>query len=205
MKSKKVIQEVLNEYNLDSSDTETDFEDSSFSINYQLLWEIIKLKIKRMTISHISYKKKERDKQEREIEKSIQKKTEDYERSRDEKYKFEIDILQSKLQSIREIKTRGIVTRAKAKWRTEAEKCSRYFCNFEKRHYTEKIIPKLISQDGTEKTNISDILSEQQSFYKHLYSSTNPVINDVHKNAFLNDENPFITKISENQKQLCEG
>jgi hypothetical protein len=49
----------------------------------------------------------------------------------------------------------------------------------EKRHYTQKIIPKLISQDGTEKTNISDILSEQQSFYKHLYSSTNPVINDV--------------------------
>jgi hypothetical protein len=39
-----------------------------------------------MTISHISYKKKERDKQEREIEKSIQKKTEDYERSRDEKF-----------------------------------------------------------------------------------------------------------------------
>jgi hypothetical protein len=54
-----------------------------------------------------------------------------------------------------------------------------------KKHYTEKIIPKLISQDGTEKTNISDILSEQQSFYKHLYSSTNPVINDVHKNVFF--------------------
>jgi hypothetical protein len=45
----------------------------------------------------------------REIEKSIQKKTEDYERSRDEKYKFEIDILQSKLQSSREIKIRGMV------------------------------------------------------------------------------------------------
>jgi hypothetical protein len=55
----------------------------------------------------------------------------------------------------------------------------------EKRHYTEKIIPKLISQDGTEKTNISDILSEQQSFNKRLYSSTNPVINDVHKNVFF--------------------
>jgi hypothetical protein len=166
---------------------------------------MIKPKIRGMTISHTSCKKRQRDEEEREVEKSIQKKTEDYERSRDEKYKFEIDILQSKLQSIREIKIRGIVTRAIAKWRTEAEKCSRYFCNLEKRHYTEKIIPKLISQDGTEKTNISDILSEQQSFYKHLYSSTNPVINDVHKNVFLNDENPFITKISEGQKLLCAG
>ena len=26
----------------------------------------------------------------------------------------------------------------------------------------------------------------------------------MHKNAFSNDENPFITKISEDQKQLCE-
>ena len=43
-KVKKVIQEVLNEYNLDSSDIETDFEDKTFSINYQLLWEMISLK-----------------------------------------------------------------------------------------------------------------------------------------------------------------
>jgi hypothetical protein len=86
-----------------------------------------KLKIRGMAISHISYKKRERYTQEREIENSIQKKSEDYERSRDEKFKFEIDILQSKPQSIREIKIQGIVTRAKAKWKTEGEKCSRYF------------------------------------------------------------------------------
>ena len=52
-----------------------------------------KLKIRGMAISHISYKKRERYTQEREIENSIQKKSEDYERSRDEKFKFEIDIL----------------------------------------------------------------------------------------------------------------
>jgi len=44
-----------------------------------------------------------------------------------------MDILQSKLQSIREIKIRRIVTHAKAKWRIEGEKCSRYFCNLEKK------------------------------------------------------------------------
>ena len=54
----------LNEYNLDSSDIETDFEDSSFIINYQFLWEMIKLKIRGITISHTSYKKKQRDEQE---------------------------------------------------------------------------------------------------------------------------------------------
>ena len=57
---KKVIQEVVNEYNLYSYDIETNFEDSSFIINYQLLWEMIKLKIRGMTISHTSYKKRQR-------------------------------------------------------------------------------------------------------------------------------------------------
>jgi hypothetical protein len=74
---KKGIQKVLNEYNLYSSDIETNCEDSNFSINYQLLWEMIKFKIRGMTISHTSYKKMQRYEQEREIEKSIQKKTED--------------------------------------------------------------------------------------------------------------------------------
>jgi hypothetical protein len=67
----QVIQEVIYEYNLDSSDTEIDFEDSSFSINYQLLWEMIKPKIRGMTISHTSYKKRHRDEEERGVEKSI--------------------------------------------------------------------------------------------------------------------------------------
>jgi hypothetical protein len=74
---KKVIQEVLNEYNLYSSDIETNFEDNNFYINYQLLYEMIKFIIRGMSISHTSCKKRQRDEQEREIEKSIQKKTED--------------------------------------------------------------------------------------------------------------------------------
>ena len=53
------------------------------------------------------------------------------------------------------------------------------FCNLEKTHY---------------------IISKQQFFNKSLHSSTNAVINDEHTDIFLNDEYPFITKISEYQK-----
>jgi hypothetical protein len=49
-------QEVLNESKLDSSIIETDFEDRSFSFSNKLLWKMIRLKIKGMTISHSSYK-----------------------------------------------------------------------------------------------------------------------------------------------------
>jgi hypothetical protein len=39
----------------------------------------------------------------------------------------------------------------------EGERSTRYFCNLEKRHYTEIIIPKLILEDNTEVTHHKDI------------------------------------------------
>jgi hypothetical protein len=35
--------------------------------------------------------------------------------------------------------------------------------------------------------------------------SLNSVINDKHKYYLLNDENTFVTEISEDQKQTCKG
>ena len=45
---------------------------------------------------------------------------------------------------------RAIITRTRTNWAAYCEKNSRYFCNLEKRHYTEKIIPTLILEEGKE-------------------------------------------------------
>ena len=42
------------------------------------------------------------------------------------------------------INKKGLVIWTKVKWLVEGEKSTNYFCNLEKRHFTEKIIPKLI-------------------------------------------------------------
>jgi hypothetical protein len=55
----------------------------------------------------------------------------------------EISKLESELKNIREEKVKGIITRAKAKWNKEGERRTRYFCNLEKRQYTEKIYSKI--------------------------------------------------------------
>jgi hypothetical protein len=49
--------------------------------------------------------------------------------------------------------------RTKAKWNVEGERSSKYFWNLEKRHFTEKAIPKLILDNGIEITNQDDILT----------------------------------------------
>jgi hypothetical protein len=50
------------------------------------------------------------------------------------------------------------------------ERSSKYFCNLEKRHFTEKAIPKLILDNGFEITNQDDILTQQHIFYESLFS-----------------------------------
>jgi hypothetical protein len=55
-----------------------------------------------------------------------------------------------------------------AKWNVEGERSSQYFCNLDKRHYTEKSIPKLIPDDNTEITDQKLILQQQKLFYENL-------------------------------------
>jgi hypothetical protein len=58
------IHEVILQYSVPTLD-----EDLAFSINDQLLWEIIKMTIREKTIAFASHKKREREKREKELEK----------------------------------------------------------------------------------------------------------------------------------------
>jgi hypothetical protein len=117
----------------------------------------------------------------------------------------EIFKLESELKNIREEKVKGIITRANAKWSIEGERSTRYFCNLEKRHYTEKIIPKLILEDNPEVTHQKDILVHQQLFYQTLYECTGTIFTDEHLKCFFDDSNPYISKLGQDQKLDLEG
>jgi hypothetical protein len=69
------------------------------------------------------------------------------------------------------------MARAKASRRG---KCTIYFCNLEKRHFNEKIITKLIEENGEEIVDQFIILEKQKSFSENLYTSKNPILNNEH-------------------------
>ena len=52
---------------------------------------------------------------------------------------------------------RGIATRLKANRITRGEKSTKYFLKLEKRHYTNKLIPKLVLGDATAKSQTKRI------------------------------------------------
>ena len=109
--------------------------DDSLTIDNQLFWETIKLMIRGKTISYASYKKKEREKQETELKETLKTL---YDKPLDDDIKFQINEKENLLRQIREEKVKGILLRAKSRWKVEGEKSTRFFCNLEKRHYTEK-------------------------------------------------------------------
>jgi len=75
----------------------------------------------------------------------------------------------------------------------------------EKRHYTEKIIPKLIVENNSEISDINSILKEQVNFYKTLYTSSNPIFSETHEALFFDENNEFLRKLNDDQKLSCEG
>ena len=64
----------------------------------------------------------------------------------------------------------GIKIRARINWLKEGEKPTKYFCNLEKFHYTEKTIKRLQKDNGDIIFDQTTILEETSNFYKKLFS-----------------------------------
>ena len=62
--------------------------------------------------------------------------------------------------------------------------------SLEKRNYNVKYIKKLLNQSGEEIVNLENILSEQQSFYRNLYSSRENNIDSSYQNFLCDDTLP---------------
>ena len=202
---KDCISEVVEQYKLPNQQNNIDPKEVQFSINDQLFFEVLKLMIREKTIPYSSQRKRERIENEINIEKLIHDAELKYNQQPTQTNQNELDDHKVELERIRLNKIEGLITRAKAKWYCEGEKCTRYFCNLEKRHYTEKIIPKLIIGNNKEIYKIEDILKAQKDFYENLYKSTKPRLIREYEEIFLDRQNPFLKFLDEVQKASCEG
>ena len=198
---KTCIAECVEQYGKNSGEVEN-LENIEFSITDQLFWETLKLLIRGKTISYSSFKKKERSKEEKELENQL-KKLNDEESTEENRDK--LTNLELKLRTVRESKIKGAIMRAKAKWQIEGERSTKYFCNLEKRNFIEKVIPSLILDNGEIVKDQNRIRTEQKLYYQELYISRKTNITDEHKKNFFSSENPFIKILNEEQRRDLEG
>ena len=166
---------------------------------------MLKLEIRGMTIPYSVYKRKQRDKTEKQLEKEIKTLQDKLNSQPSQELKEELFSKQIKFEQIRKEKMREIITCTKARWVVYGEKNSRYFCNLEKQHYTEKIIPKLVTQDKKEIYKQEEIIIEAQKFYTKLNSERNGNYDKTRFKDFVGEIENAGCKLNKAQKEMCEG
>ena len=114
-------------------------DNTEFQIFDQLLFEVMLMNIRSVTISYATFKKRNEHNREESLIKDIELMEKNYTRENEDGLKTK----QKELQELRKKKMEGMLIRSRARWIGEGEKVSKYFCNLEKRHYTSKIIRKI--------------------------------------------------------------
>jgi exonuclease III len=168
-------------------DTIKDTVNSNRNISDQLLWDLIKYRVRKETITMSSEKKKKTINRLKALEETLQ--TLETERDTTGIEREEIKQIREEIEKIQEEKTKGAIIRCKVRWYEEGEKSTKYFLNLEKRNYNKKIISRLKDRNNQVMTEPKEIQEELHNFYKKLYSSRQ------RENDVTTDFNPILSAI----------
>lgn len=146
--------------------------EDKYSINDQLLFETLLFMIRGETIKYSARKKKETMKQEKRLEDEIKLFEQNMNDNLSNLTEEEINNwynMKNSLSEIRQNKIEGTMLRSRCRYENLGEKPTHYFLNLESRNFTNKVMTKLIDENGKERTGTEEILEEQRKYYKNLY------------------------------------
>ena len=173
------------------------------NLSRQLLWEIIKIKIKKFSISYCKQKQKIKINLMKELETKIQEKESELIKSNYNKIiQTERDALAEELYDLVNKQNIGAQVRSRAKWMEQGEKGTKYFFNLEKENISKSTIKKLKREDGTYTKTETNIIEEGFSFYKTLYTKENIDEQDIKKYLETSDTTTMLNDI---EKEGLEG
>ena len=155
----------------------------------RMIWGWIKYNIRARAIQYSKRKAKERGKKKLGLLEELSKAKSKLENNPKDHNITHYNVVQVRLESFYEEKTKGVMIRARAKWHEHGEKSTKCFLNLEKRNHVKKHMRKLCI-NGKITTNPDCILNEQERFYRELYKSSINSPNIGEKiSSFLNDLN----------------
>ena len=154
-------------------------------------------RIRNTSIIYASRAKQQKEKREQEIYKQIQN-IESNTNNNDSDLE-RLNTLKLELDAISTERINGMILRSKAQYVENNEKNSKYFASLEKRHYEQKTITKIKTNQNTILTDLKDIIAEQRNFYQQLYK-VRPTIESE-----LNFLDTPISQLNNDEINLCEG
>ena len=172
-------------------------------LNKQMLWEVIKIKVKEFSISYCKQKQRIKKNVMKELENKIQAKEKELIKSDYNKIiQTERDILANELHDLVHKQNIGAQIRSRAKWTEQGERGTKYFFNLEKENIAKHNIKKLKRDDGTYTNTETDIIEEGFLFYKTLYTKENTDIKEI--KTYLETSNTS-TMLDDREKESLEG
>ena len=166
------------------------------------VWDWLKYNIRNHAICYSKQKAKERNKKEKSLQTAYEEAKTLYEADPTDLNQNRLNEAKEAFELFYEQKIAGVIIRARARWHEHGERSTKYFLNLEKRNNVKKHIRKLHAS-GVITTDPFKILDEQKRFYHDLYKSKSTVMDCTTGETFLSNLN--IPKLSEEQKQSCEG
>ncbi len=184
----------LNELIIELSNKYENLEDKN------LKWDTIKCEIRGFTVRYSKIKRrKSREKEtllrKQEIELMNNVKT-------SEEFVVELERVKKELENISDEYSRGIYLRSQAQWCEDGEKNTKYFLSLEKKNYNNKVLTKLITEKGTEITVEDEILTEEQDYYKKLYTSRRQQDDDLEHSSIL--QGLAVPSLEEEERKNCD-
>lgn len=170
--------------------------------NPNVLWEIIKGRIRDETIKYASIKKKNDLRNEHEINSKIRDLEKEIELNTSNNILIEnLKSEKAKLNDLIDKRIKGILLRSKAEWVEGSEKNTKYFANLEKKNAEQKIISQLKDNSNNIETNQNKILTKIKDFYERLYKK-DLQIEDCEDSIFFANE---INTLEQNNEYVENG
>ena len=169
----------------------------------RILWDLIKYRIRQVSINYSKEKARKRRKKITDIEASLKTCEENCGRSPSPENLEQLEILKSEYNSIYEYLSQGAIVRSRATWYEKGEKSNKYFLNLESHKKAKSSLRKVFNKDGILITDPKKILQEIEKFYSDLYKADSLKPSENLLNSFL--ANPKIPRLTEENAHACEG
>ena len=169
----------------------------------RVLWDLIKYRIRQVTIKYSKAKAKARRQNLKVIEDSLKQCEEDCSVFPSPENMEKMENIRNEYELFYEHLSRGAIVRSRATWFEQGEKSNKYFLNLETYQKSKSCIRKVFTKDGFLSSDPKRIMKEVEVFYSSLYKTDNSKIpNDV-SNTFLLSQ--AIPKLSNEEAMACEG
>ena len=137
-------------------------------VDKRVLWDLLKYKIRQLTISYSKTKARNRRAKLNELEEKLQNCTKKCDNDPSRQNVEDLECLQAEYDQLYDYITQGAIVRSRATWYEKGEKNNKYFLNLEKSNKNKSCLRKILKSDGTIAVDPKTIISELEFFYSSL-------------------------------------